>query len=78
MTKKDKAALFQALYTLRDGLAFLHDAGTLVMRKTSMKSTDVSLIEGQSYLKIDKEIGSKLCQLRNAEEQIYKFLIYRT
>ena len=76
LSKKDRRELNSILDQLDEGIAFIKENETLVMRETSMTSNDIftSKMSGKAYVAIDKEIGSKLAFLLSARSKLARAL----
>ena len=77
LSKKQWSQLNDALVNINEGIEFIGEIETVVMRKTKLTSSDVfhsSMYPDQHYISINKEIGSRLCYLKIGAKEITNFL----
>lgn len=77
LAKKNRRELISILDQLNDGIAFIQENDTAIMRETSLTSNDIftSKMSGKAYISIDKEIGSNLCFLLSAQSKLRRALM---
>lgn len=77
LLKRDRTRLELIMREAQEGIDFIMDKDTAIMRSSKLSSSDVftaSYYKGEAYNKIMKEAGSKLCFVFNAFESLKKAL----
>lgn len=77
MTKKLEHQIRSAINELEDGLRFLDEEKTKIVRlskTTAMPADSWTSGLGQHGIAIEKQIGSPLCYLRNARQSLLRIV----
>lgn len=76
LSKKDRNTLNSILVNLTEGVNFIMEKETAIMRETHGTDNSVftSKMSSNIYHSINKEIGSKLCYLLTAKSQLSREL----